>query len=242
MSQRFLLCVLLVSLVFCLVGVSAAQELVTGVSVTVTPSHYNGGCPTTLHFRAVVRLSGVPGVFNYTWERSDNAQSGMKMYTVSSGQHQAVLDETWQLGGAGQSYDVFEYIKVNSGNTHLTSNRAEVHIHCSGGGAPEPLTGVHVTVTPSHYSGTCPVTLHFRATVDVNAYPMVFNYTWERSDNAQSGMKIYTVSSGQHQAVLDETWQLGGAGQSYNVFEYIKVNSGNTHLTSNHAVAHIQCH
>jgi hypothetical protein len=117
----------------------------------------------------------------------------------------------------------------------------------SGGPAPKvaqqsPFGDVTLTVTPTRYVGKCPVRLHFFGKVSVTVHPMVFNYTFERSDGAKGELKVIRVTNPNAQIIgVHDWWQLGGPGQHIQVWEKVHVASGNTRIESNQADADITC-
>ncbi|HXZ27970.1 MAG TPA: hypothetical protein VEG08_08230 [Terriglobales bacterium] len=118
-------------LLLCLGGVAHAQGPITGVSVTASPQGYRGVCPVHIRFTGLVYVDRYPMVFNYHWERSDGASTPLRMYRVNNPRQRVVrLVEDWQLGGYGQSRQVWMRLAVNSGNTHLVSEAATIHFTC----------------------------------------------------------------------------------------------------------------
>jgi len=116
--------------------------------------------------------------------------------------------------------------------TPATSSRA----------AQSPFGEVTLTATPSKYEGSCPVRVRFAGKVGVTAHPMVFNYTFERSDGAKSPLKVVRVTNPNANTIgVSEVWQLGTAGQHLHVWMKLRVASGNTRIESNQADAEISC-
>jgi len=105
-----------------------------------------------------------------------------------------------------------------------------------------PFGDVSVVASPQRYQGRCPAHLRFTATIGVSAHPMVFNYQFERSDGAKSELKVVRVpANGPATYRFSEQWQLGAAGQHMQVWEKVRVASGNTRLESNQAQVDIAC-
>jgi len=73
--------------------------------------------------------------------------------------------------------------------------------------------------------------VHFTVRVDINTTPLVFNYHWERSDGAKSGVKVWSVKSGVASVPVSTTWELG-PNHPADVWEKLFLNTGNTHLES----------
>ena len=102
------------------------------------------------------------------------------------------------------------------------------------GAAPTPVDDpfgiISIGTTTSHYTGRCPAHLRFTGEVEVKVHPMVFNYQFERSDGASSQLRVVRVpANGPANYRFGDTWQLGAAGQHYNIWVKFKVASGNTH-------------
>ena len=109
--------------------------------------------------------------------------------------------------------------------------------------APQsPFGDVTLSATPSKYHGTCPVRIRFVGKVGVTAHPMVFNYTFERSDGAKSELKVFRVANpNARTATVQEVWELGTSGQHLQVWMKLRVASGNTRIESNQADVDIAC-
>jgi hypothetical protein len=109
--------------------------------------------------------------------------------------------------------------------------------------APQsPFGDVTLIATPSKYEGACPVKVHFGGRVGIAVHPMVFNYTFERSDGAKSQLKVQHVNNPNTRVmVVGEDWQLGTSGQHVQVWMKLRVASGNTRIVSNEADADITC-
>jgi len=110
---------------------AAPQSPFGDVSLTATPSRYEGKCPVRIHFDGRVGVTVHPMVFNYHFERSDGAKSELKVIRVTNPNAQTIgVHEWWQLGAAGQHLQVWEKLLVASGNTRIESNQAGAEIIC----------------------------------------------------------------------------------------------------------------
>jgi hypothetical protein len=106
----------------------------------------------------------------------------------------------------------------------------------------DPIGNVSVTADPESFAGRCPVTIKFTGTIEVLAYPMTFNYHWERSDGAKGPVHVVRVPSPRTRTItVVDTWRLGSQGQNLNVWQKLHVNCGNTHIVSEPASASISC-
>ena len=102
-----------------------------------------------------------------------------------------------------------------------------------------PFGDVTLIATPSKYEGACPVKIHFGGRVGIAVHPMVFNYTFERSDGAKSQLKVQRVTNPNIRVmVVGEDWQVGASGHYW---IKLRVASGNTRIVSNEADADITC-
>jgi hypothetical protein len=107
-----------------------------------------------------------------------------------------------------------------------------------------PFESVHVAANRSRYVGRdCPVNIIYTATIDLEPRRtgLVFNYHWERSDGARSGVQVMRPRPGQSSVVVRESWRLGAPGHDYDAYVTLFVNSGNTHLERRSPVVKIVC-
>ncbi|MGA2384733.1 MAG: hypothetical protein ABSG61_15015 [Gemmatimonadales bacterium] len=109
----------------------APQSPFGEVTLTATPSKYEGTCPVRIHFAGKVGVTAHPMVFNYVFERSDGAKSELKMIHVTNpNAHVIGVGEDWRVGAAGQHLQLWMKLRVASGNTRIESNQADVEITC----------------------------------------------------------------------------------------------------------------
>lgn len=106
-----------------------------------------------------------------------------------------------------------------------------------------PFKSIRLAANRSRYVGRCPVDIMYTATIDLwpRRTDLSFNYHWERSDGARSGVQVVHPRPGQSTVVVHEWWHLGGRGNDYDVFERLFVNSGNTHLERRSPVVSVVC-
>lgn len=105
-----------------------------------------------------------------------------------------------------------------------------------------PITAVTAAAHPQSYTGPCPAKITFTGKIYVDRYPMTLNYQWQRSDGAKGplrGMRVPNPST--RVLTVIEHWQLGAPGQQMQVWEQLRVRSGNTDITSAPATATINC-
>jgi hypothetical protein len=102
-----------------------------------------------------------------------------------------------------------------------------------------PISSVRVGVNYSHYRGPCPAKLRFTGNINVDRYPMSYNYQWERSDGAKSELHVVRVNNpSQQHLIIHEDWTLSTHGE---VWESLRVRSGNTDVTSEPARVIVEC-
>lgn len=104
--------------------------------------------------------------------------------------------------------------------------------------ADGPFGPLRLGVNRSSYVGKCPVEVIFTANVNLNMpHPqgLVFNYHWERSDGVKTEVQVVKPEDQQRMLIYKSAWNVGAAGNNYNISETFFVNSGNTHqqVTSN---------
>lgn len=136
----------------CAVDVTTAQDgggggafRVTGVTVSVDPTTYNGPCPKEFEFSGVITLDR-PGTVNYHWEDS-NGFTYERSNALNAGDNPlAGIRSNVSANGTGSAW-----IVIDSPN-RLTSNRATFTATCTqdGGGVaaqpPPPPTNCRATV------------------------------------------------------------------------------------------------
>jgi len=108
--------------------------------------------------------------------------------------------------------------------------------------AREGIGQVTVTARPESFNGTCPAHIHFSARIEIDKYPLSLNYEWIRSDGAKGPLKTWRApSSGTRSLTATDSWTLGQKGEHIEVWEKIRVRSGNTDITSDSVTVSITC-
>jgi hypothetical protein len=102
------------------------------------------------------------------------------------------------------------------------------------------IGNVAVEVHPANYTGRAPARLRFVARIEL-AGARTFNYHWERSDGAKGPVKVVQVRDRERMITVSEEWQLGAPGQHLEVWQRIHVNCGNQHVSSDRAMASVNC-
>ena len=107
-----------------------------------------------------------------------------------------------------------------------------------------PFGELRIGANRSKYVGPCPVDVVFTGNINLNSpHPagLSFSYYWVRSDGAKSQVTDVQPSPAQHMLIVREPWQLGAAGQHYELSVTLFVNSGNTHLRKTSQVVSVTC-
>lgn len=83
------------------------------------------------------------------------------------------------------------------------------------------VTRVGIVAKPKSYTGTCPATLEFIATIHVSHHPVRVEYQWERSDGGRGRREVVEIrSAGQG---ITDSWTLGRNGERRVVWERLHV-------------------
>ncbi len=224
-----------------------ASFSITGATVTVSPSNYQGSCNATMLFTFTATFAaptGNPGgTASYIWTRSDGAQSGTaQTITFAPSQTVATATTTWQLGSTyGNGQQFWEAVQVQSPNT-LTSNQGAFSFHCTSGGTFQ-VTSVSAAVDAGSY--TCAnggQTFTFTATINVapNTGGTV-TYDWLRSDGATHAPYTVSVPSGSSSVTVSTTWTVGYGIPNGTYWEQVQTTAPNS-ITSNQATFMMRCH
>jgi hypothetical protein len=132
MSRGCLFCLpIVVGMLFVASRDARAQDPISSVQVGVNMSHYRGPCPAHLRFTGNIYVARFPMSYNYQWERSDGAKTPLHVVRVNSAadRHLMIVEE-WNLGAPGRASEVWERLRVRSGNTDVTSDTKTVVVEC----------------------------------------------------------------------------------------------------------------
>lgn len=83
------------------------------------------------------------------------------------------------------------------------------------------VTRVAIVAKPKSFTGSCPATLEFVATIFVSHHPVRVEYQWERSDGGRGRREVIEIRAA-GQGVTD-TWTLGRHGERRVVWERLHV-------------------
>jgi hypothetical protein len=162
---------------------------VTGVSATVDPPSFSGGCPKSYVCSAVITANG-PGIVTYRWERSDGGSSPLQTASFAVAGPKAVTTG-WARNETGNHWVKVRTVSPNE----VLSNQANFRLDCApaeiplAGGDPV-VTDVIVSTDQRLYRSPCPVSL--TCSVDITIEGGHYNggqnvtYVWERSDGGTS--------------------------------------------------------
>jgi hypothetical protein len=114
--------------------------------------------------------------------------------------------------GIGQNGDKAFWVKITVAATDATP-------------AFFAVTSVNNSASPSNYSGACPATITFSASIITSAAGTV-TYFWESSDGVKSSTESLTYDSAGSKTV-NTTWTLGGSGFTYSGWEKIYIDQPN---------------
>jgi hypothetical protein len=115
-------------------------------------------------------------------------------------------------------------------------------ISCSALVAGQGIAQVRVVAGPRHYHGPCPGQIRFSAKIVVDRYPMTLNYQWERSDGARGPVRVVRIPSAATRSITAvDMWRTGTRGERAELWEKIRVRSGNADITSDPAVVTLAC-
>jgi hypothetical protein len=130
MFQRWMMRLSWLALVVLLAPVSPSQGQapIYSVQAGVNYSVYRGPCPARLRFTGNIYVDRVPMEYNYEWERSDGAKSGVRVVRVTDPRmkHVTIYDD-WTLSAHGT---VWERLRVRSGNENRVSQVARTVVEC----------------------------------------------------------------------------------------------------------------
>lgn len=116
-------------------------------------------------------------------------------------------------------------VPVTLSNLYLATTAPSTFTYTS---PPFQVTAAAVSVSPTSYTGTCPETFIFTATITANGAGVV-TYTWLRSDGALSPAQTITFTGAGTQTVTT-TWTLSPA--SFSGWEQLEITSPNGTLSN----------
>ena len=178
---------------------ATAQVIVTGASTPSTPPT-TGGMPVVNYFTASPTEIYTGGSSLLSWNVSNatsvNIDHGVG--TVGSSGSTLVLPATSTT-----------YTLTATNTAGWFSKSATVLVY----GAPSPpsfaVTSVTASAEPPFFSGACPTTVNFYATIAVNG-PGTVTYRWEGSDGGFEPTQSISVLD--RSETVSTSWQLGASG------------------------------
>ena len=172
---------------------------VTSVIGNTSPATFTGACPKTFTFYATITANG-PGTVTYRWERSDGGSSDVQSITFNAAGTKTIMLQ-WELSTSSSGWYRVHVLTPNN----AVSNQAYYTLNCSGASL---VTGIVIGVDPNTYTGACPATVNFWATITTSG-PGTVTYTWERSDGGTAPVQSITFAAAGAQMV-NTTWLRGG--------------------------------
>jgi len=93
------------------------------------------------------------------------------------------------------------------------------------------------------YSGGCPLTVHFKATVQVDHAPMTLSYWWERSNGTKTKEHVINIPADGKLTISDEdSWSTGIPRESkWAISDRIHVRSEDVDFVSDPALTSLSC-
>jgi hypothetical protein len=101
---------------------------VVEVFLRADPFDYTGACPVTIRFSGRISVAGGGGTVSFKFLRSDGASAPVQTLKFD-GPGSKDVTETWQIGGAGSSYNGWEAIQIFDPND-MQSEHATFTIRC----------------------------------------------------------------------------------------------------------------
>ena len=173
---------------------------VTGVTANIDPLTYIGACPKTFTFYVTITANG-PGIVTYRWERNDGRYSesqGVTFYGAGTKTTTIQAD----LSGTSSGWYRAHVLAPND----AASDQVNYMLNCAGASL---VTSIVMNVDPNIYSGPCPTTVNFWATITASG-PGPVTYRWERSDNATAMTAQTVIFASAGTETVATTWTRGG--------------------------------
>lgn len=107
----------------------------------------------------------------------------------------------------------------------------------------QDVAGIRVEAERSVYSGICPLTVRFKATIEVDHVPVALSYWWERSDGTKTSTQAINIQTDGRLSVFQEdSWSTGIRRESkWEISDRIHVQSGDLDFVSDPAVTSLSC-
>ncbi|NUP83230.1 MAG: hypothetical protein HOV96_37440, partial [Nonomuraea sp.] len=194
--------VLLGSLLAAPPALAAAAPTTSVARVKASPANQSGECPTTVAFSATVAAKG-KGTVRYRWVRGDGSKGAIKSFRVNGARKVIVRDrQTFDRDTTGwQAVEVL-------GKRGLSA-KARFRVACGGAvrrydvvnplpAQPDkPLVvAASVQASPPSYTGTCPTTVTFTATIQVSRTPAKVGYQWIDSATGEGVAEVMYFAAG----------------------------------------------
>ena len=157
-----------------------------------SPSTINPGGTSTL-------------TWNVTGANSVNIDQGIGQVNASGTMVVSPATSTFYTISATNSNGTVTRSSLTTVNSALAPPAPIPFSETSGGALL--VTGIVITVDPNTYTGACPTTVNFWATITTNG-PGTITYRWERSDGSLAPVQSITFASAGEQTV-STTWTRG---------------------------------
>jgi len=178
---------------------------VTQMSLSSTPVSYEGRCPASITYRAELAVNA-PGTVRYTFLRSDNASAPVStLYFDSAGAKE--ISDTWVVGGAGRSFELWKSLLVLDPGPALESNKAVTTLVCQNEG---PAQKAELDADLPYGRDTCRPGFVWRQTVPedhVCVTPETRRQAAEDNEQAKDRVNVYGGRYGPDTCVKGFVWR-----------------------------------
>ena len=179
---------------------AAIPFAVTSITANIDPLTFTGVCPKTFTFYVTITANGA-GTVTYRWERNDGRNSDPQSVTFYGAGTKTTTIQS-DLSGTSSGWYRAHVLAPND----TASDRVNYTLNCA---SASLVTGIVMNVDPNIYSGPCPTTVNFWATITASG-PGPVTYRWERSDNATDMTPQTIIFTSAGTQTVATTWTRGG--------------------------------
>jgi hypothetical protein len=192
-------------------------------AVSAAPGSFKGTCPVSVTFSATISVTGGPVTVRFQWIRSDEAGGAVRTVRFDgSGAQSRTVRTIMSVGSAGGGdFSASAQLRLLSPSA-LTTARKTFVAAC----ATPPRLSASVRVSPTTFTGACPHVFTFTAVISITNGPATVRYRWTRADGATAPLETITFAqAGPASRTVQTTWTLGGAPNSYSLWQSIRFES-----------------
>ncbi|TMR96104.1 hypothetical protein [Nonomuraea basaltis] len=199
--------------------------------VKASPAKQSGACPTTVGFSAVVSAKG-KGTVRYRWVRGDGSKGVIKSFRVNGARKVVVKDR--------QTFDrtISGWQAVEILGKKGLSGKAPFRVTCSGPATvwdfshPMPdapgkplVAAASVKASPATYTGACPTTVTFTATIQVSRTPAKVDYWWiDGAAGEGPRQSLYFAAGGPRSSQVTLPLSVGSSTSGWKAVEILTAN------------------